>query len=193
MELTAPRYCEDSPNQIQITRALLAIVAHLDVISMVGFKKVNVPFSDDDFAELEAFVVGVCRFLIDEAGSDVKYRENMLKDANTPLTYAVRSGCYAIAKLFLDRGTDNFSKVQALWWAADIGDYDMIKFLLDNGADVQGTDGTTALTSAVHSRNYRIVKKLMAAGVDISRRDGSGRTAAEIAEFENLHRMAEMR
>ncbi|GMF40081.1 unnamed protein product [Phytophthora lilii] len=175
---------------------LLTLVADLNDVPMVGFEDLNVPFSNEqykrDSAEFEAFAVNVCRFLIDEAGADVNYRENMEKDADTPLAFAVRSESYAITKLLLDRGADNFSKVRALWWAADFADYNMIEFLIASGADVHGTDGTTALTDAVHNGEHGIVKALLAAGIDISRRDGSGRTAAEIAESEGLHRMAEL-
>ncbi|KAE8952994.1 hypothetical protein PR003_g32695 [Phytophthora rubi] len=57
----------------------------------------------------------------------------------------------------------------------------MLKLLLENGADVNDLDGNTALTNAAKKRDFLTVERLMAAGVDINRRDASGKTAAEVA------------
>ncbi|KAE8977346.1 hypothetical protein PR003_g25848 [Phytophthora rubi] len=133
------------------------------------------------FAEDEALALTVCRFLVDEAGADVNFRANGKVTADTALKRTIIEGCEPIAKFLLERGADNQSRVDALWYAADFADHSMLKLLLENGADVNDLDGNTALTNAARKRDFLTVERLMAAGIDINRRDASGKTAAEVA------------
>ncbi|KAE9147154.1 hypothetical protein PF001_g11094 [Phytophthora fragariae] len=133
------------------------------------------------FAEGEALALTVCRFLVDEAGADVNFREDVEMPEETALERTIIQGCEPIAKFLLERGADNQSRVDALWYAADFADHSMLKLLLENGSDVNDLDGNTALTNAARKRDFLTVERLMAAGVDINRRDASGKTAAEVA------------
>ncbi|KAE9309379.1 hypothetical protein PF008_g20713 [Phytophthora fragariae] len=68
----------------------------------------------------------------------------------------------------------------------------MLKLLLENGADVNDLDGNTALTNAAKKRDFLTVERLMAAGIDINRRDASGKTAAKVALSELWDDVAEI-
>jgi hypothetical protein len=164
---------------------LLHLACDLDGIPLLGCFAVGGPrprrYSRDEFsrafAECQALALEVARFLVDEVGADVNYEF----DHETPLSSTVKRGCEPIAKLLLERGADNRSRVQALFWAADFADDSMLKLLLENGADVVDTDGSTALTDAARTGRFLLVERLMAAGIDIHRPDASGDTAAQVA------------
>jgi hypothetical protein len=116
------------------------LACDLDGIPLLGCFAVGGPrprrYSRDEFsrafAECQALALEVARFLVDEVGADVNYEF----DHETPLSSTVKRGCEPIAKLLLERGADNRSRVQALFWAADFADDSMLKLLLENGADV---------------------------------------------------------
>jgi hypothetical protein len=66
--------------------------------------------------------------------------------------------------------------------AVDIGAADVVDYLLDHGASVDGGafDGdSTALHVAVHRERHDLVRRLLAAGADPAAVDAHGRTAAE--------------
>ncbi|KAE8889384.1 hypothetical protein PF005_g11773 [Phytophthora fragariae] len=154
------------------------------------------PYSREEFsrrfAEDEALALTMCRFLVDEAGADVNFPADGNMAQETALERTIVQGCEPIAKFLLERGADNHSRVNALWYAADFADHSMLKLLLENGADVNDLDGNTALTNAAKKRDFLTVERLMAAGIDINRRDASGKTAAKVALSELWDDVAEI-
>jgi len=72
-----------------------------------------------------------------------------------------------------------------LMYAVRLGDKDMVKSLISQGADVNVTDNDsyTVLMKAVTSGNTDIVKLLMQAGADINAKTNNGYTALRIAVF----------
>lgn len=70
----------------------------------------------------------------------------------------------------------------ALVTAVNIGATDVVDYLLDHGAPVDGGafDGeSTALHVAVHRERHDLVRRLLAAGADPAATDANGRTAAD--------------
>ena len=70
----------------------------------------------------------------------------------------------------------------ALFAAVNIGAADVVDYLLDHGASVDGGafDGeTTALHVAVYHERHDLVRRLLAAGADPAATDAHGRTAAD--------------
>ena len=70
----------------------------------------------------------------------------------------------------------------ALFAAVNIGAADVVDYLLDHGASVDGGafDGeTTALHVAVYRERHDLVRRLLAAGADPASTDAHGRTAAD--------------
>ena len=70
----------------------------------------------------------------------------------------------------------------ALVTAVNIGATDVVDYLLDHGAPVDGgafDGGSTALHVAVHRERHDLVRRLLAAGADPAATDGHGRTAAD--------------
>ncbi|KAG7395528.1 hypothetical protein PHYBOEH_003668 [Phytophthora boehmeriae] len=140
----------------------------------------------------ESRVVAVCRFLVDEAGADVNQRFSGGRVGVTVLNIAIAGTRKLVAKLLLDRGADSDSRATALYNACYRSSDDMLLLLLQNGADTQFIDGYTPLTKAAMRGNKHVVCRLMALGVDISRRDASGRTTAEVARCESQREIASM-
>ncbi|RLN94354.1 hypothetical protein BBJ28_00016497 [Nothophytophthora sp. Chile5] len=145
-----------------------------------------------------AHAEAACRFLLTEAGADVNARGGALDSA---LEVAVRFRCEPVARLLLQNGADSESKDSALFLAAfhdvrtrrQVSDPDMLKLLLEFGADAEnlGAKDTTALTAAADGGDIRIVERLLAAGVNIFRKDATGRTAAEVARAAGFEDVAQ--
>jgi len=93
----------------------------------------------------------VAQLLLDK-GADVAIADN---DGNTALLFAIKSGNAALAKSLLDHGAnlgdrDRYYRRNALHWTAIKGHPDMVRLLLERGADAMATDslGRTPLTYA---------------------------------------------
>ena len=109
----------------------------------------------------------------------------------TPLTYAIEMEAFDIAKTLVSAGADlNASEPiasarQPTHVAVDYGSQDMLGFLLQHGADVDGRDGcgATPLMLASYAGFMDAVEILHRHGADLNAEDAVGRTA--------VHRAAE--
>ncbi|RYP18613.1 hypothetical protein DL765_003820 [Monosporascus sp. GIB2] len=106
-----------------------------------------------------------------ETGADVYARD---EDGRTALSYAAEREHEAIVQLLLKSGQ------MSLRWAVETGDVEMVKLLLDRGADVAVTDkdGWTPLIAASSKGYVDIVRLLLAtSGVNADLKDSeSGQT-----------------
>ena len=77
-------------------------------------------------------------------------------------------------------------QITALTMAAVSGQTEATKWLLDNGANVNGTngDGSTALNAAAFLGRAEVAKLLIDGGVDTSIRNYDGQSAVEIARLD---------
>jgi ankyrin repeat protein len=101
---------------------------------------------------------------------------------HSALDYAVDHGDVAMAEL-LARADGRAIRNEHLIDAARAGHLDMVRWLLDKGADLSATKdyGSTALRSAVLSRTTDVVKFLLERGADIEAKDSYGQTALDLA------------
>ena len=94
--------------------------------------------------------------------------------ASTPLIDAAYSGDINTAKNILDSGA-NIDEIGggagALCAAASSGKVDMVRFLLNRGADPNGAGGHSPIRNAVKGGHISIVRALLDAGAEISGSD----------------------
>jgi ankyrin repeat protein len=84
------------------------------------------------------------------------------------LPYTANCGNYDIVKYFIDKGVDvNYDNGEALKWATEDGNFEISKLLIDNGADIHVED-EKSLKNACKSGNYDLVKLLLDQGADPS-------------------------
>ena len=79
----------------------------------------------------------------------------------------------------------------ALVTAVNIGATDVVDYLLDHGASVDGGSfdgGSTALHVAVHRERHDLVRRLLAAGADPAATDAQGRTAGDWGALKTARR-----
>ncbi|MFC1834626.1 ankyrin repeat domain-containing protein [Thermodesulfobacteriota bacterium] len=103
-----------------------------------------------------------------------------LGSAGLSVLVVVATGAFLVA---YDVDTRN----GADWWPLELpcrnGDLEEVKYLLDNGADVNGSDreGRTPLMLAAYEGHLEIVKLLLDSGADVNDADAWGRTAFTLA------------
>jgi ankyrin repeat protein len=110
----------------------------------------------------------------------------------TALSTAAYHGSARCAQILADRSKTDLSR--ALLFAALSEHKDVIKILLDNGAEVdsRSPDGSTALILAASKGNKEIVNMLLQAGADPSVTAQSGATAESTAAAKGYRDIAEM-
>lgn len=125
--------------------------------------------------------------LLIESGSDVNKKG---LSNNTPLHYACNAGGDAGTVLALlkkgadpNQKTDSYKKDTALHQAAGYGLTEIVKHLLDHGADMEIKDanGETALCRAVSNNHFDIVKVLVEKGARFSYHQKQGFSAIQYA------------
>ncbi|KAF3071433.1 hypothetical protein CFAM422_006202 [Trichoderma lentiforme] len=110
-----------------------------------------------------------------ENGADVNIQDWRLK---TPLSRAVLGRQNEIAILLLDNGANSeivdYQGRTPLWYAAEMGEADMVKLLATMGADINATGGErdrTALQEAIFRNLESMAKLLIELGADVEVRD----------------------
>jgi ankyrin repeat protein len=135
--------------------------------------------------------------LLIESGSDVNKKG--LSDM-TPLHYACNAGADADTVLELlkkgadpNRKTGGYLKDTALHQAAEYGLTEVVKYLLDYGADMEIKDGNgdTALCRAVRHGHFYIVKLLVRKGARFSYDQEKGFSAIQYAIANDLSEIVE--
>ena len=84
-----------------------------------------------------------------------------------PLRYAAEQGNFEVVKFLVDRGADiHIYGDYALTWASTNGNLKMVKYLVEHGADVHGSNDHS-LRYAVLNNDLEMVKYLVKHGADI--------------------------
>jgi ankyrin repeat protein len=113
--------------------------------------------------------------LLLEGGANTDVAEN---DGTTPLTKAVQRNHTAMVKLLLEKGANPNTWSPPLYFAAGQGDVEVVRLLLDHGADINETNAnqTTALHQATLNGRAAVVKLLIERGAKIEAKDQFGAT-----------------
>ena len=123
------------------------------------------------------------KYLLDECGASVE-------DDEPYLVVAVNNKCYEIVKLLLNKGVDinsgGFMQGPPLYFASSYGDLSMVKYLVDNGADVNIIDaeGNTPLMESVKYPD--ICRYLLENGAHRDSINNRGKTAVMLAVDEEI-------
>ena len=115
--------------------------------------------------------------------------KNLLKIMPTVLLVCVRESHlhmvkYIVRNKLADIETKDSKGYSPVNLAAHIGDVAIIKFLLDNKADInsQALDGSTPIISAAKQENLRAMNTLKSYGADLEIRDNSGKIATDYSQ-----------
>ena len=130
-------------------------------------------------ASIEAFLASGCAF----APGGTEFKDDVIKGAHsgnvTMVEAALRENATALLKrTYFDHG------VTAMMAAARDGHTDVVKLLLEKGANVhaQDSDGWTALMYAAEGGHFELTKTLLASGADYSQTTSDGKTAFDLAK-----------
>ena len=143
----------------------------------------------DNFTFYEAIVCGQDAQVRTDINSDPGLLNAYSPDGFTPVALACFFSQDEIADFLIKQGADpnigasNPSKVNALHAAIARNNFDLVKMLIGNGADVNATQmqNVTPLHSAVHRGNLLLVKLLVEHAADINSKMDNGDTAISIA------------
>jgi hypothetical protein len=114
---------------------------------------------------------------------------NPIKErGNSPLETAAIFGDVKIVKLLIERGANvRGENLLPLSNAVVYSEFEIAKVLVENGADLNeyGLDGKTPLMIAAEMEAPDMVQFLLEKGADVSRKDDSGETVAQLAPGDN--------
>ena len=106
-------------------------------------------------------------------------------DGDTALDLAILGGRTQVAEELLADGAE-LDASKLLLKAAHVGvtDRDIVRFLIERGADTEQRDdatGDTALLIAIRQDNHRLATHLVSRGADVNVRGRDGRSALDVA------------
>jgi len=117
-----------------------------------------------------------------EHGADI---DRTTADGDSALDLAILSGRTQVAEVLLDQGA-RLDASALLLKAAAIGvtDRDTVRFLTENGADLEQRDaaGDTPLLIAIRQDNHRLATHLVGRGADVNAETADGRSALALAQ-----------
>ncbi|KAL6542864.1 hypothetical protein OROHE_010384 [Orobanche hederae] len=119
----------------------------------------------------DAGLVDACKYLVEGLKLDVNAKDYL---GFTPLTVAAMKGHTATSKYLLEHGAaiPDDRDFLALHFAAENGDFEVMKFLLEKGVSVDLRNAAihgTPLSSAAHKSRENVVKFLLERGANVSR------------------------
>lgn len=122
----------------------------------------------------------VVKMLIDK-GANIQLRQSTFSSSPNALDYAAKEGNIEAAKLILKRAEELGIKKEiisaGLHWAVIADQLEMAKYLLDEGALVDGTDEYGKYTPLMETSMPEMVQLLISRGADVNLQDTWGKTA----------------
>jgi ankyrin repeat protein len=122
--------------------------------------------SDEGMALLVACAAGNMEMakLLVQHGADVNQKSDYTESG--AISAAARSGHFELVKWLISKGADIDTTPNPLIEAASIGNEDIVKILLDNGASTEGLEGGI-MCSAAESGNVALAKLLIETGINV--------------------------
>ncbi|KAF5584289.1 ankyrin repeat [Fusarium subglutinans] len=172
--------------------ALAAEIGHAGVVKILCMNGADVGaiWGEDKHTPLSLAAINghedTMRVLID-AGSDMEART--VHSNRTPLHWAVFKHRVESTRLLLQRGAQVNAKDEfgtALCYSAGEGHLDIVKLLLDHGADIELTSihEETPLSLAAQRGRVDVVRLLLAHGANIDAKNWRGKTALDLVQVE---------
>ena len=122
----------------------------------------------------------VVKLLIDK-GANIQFRQSTFSSSPNALDYAAKEGNIESAKLILKRAEELGIKKEiisaGLHWAVIADQLAMAKYLLDEGALVDGTDEYGKYTPLMETSSLEMVQLLIARGANVNARNNFNYTA----------------
>lgn len=132
---------------------------------------------------------------VNQSSTSPFQRSLLILGSDTPET--IQDG-FNLFKYLLQNNVDMTIRIgeeNALTFAAHYGNYNAVKYLLDEGyfdVNVQDNAGDTALISATTNNHAEIVIMLLEYNADISLTDSNGKTASDIAKEKNYEQIFDL-
>lgn len=128
----------------------------------------------------------VVKLLIDK-GANIAIRQSTYKVSPNALDYAAKAGNIEAAKLILAKAVNLGIKDEiiysALHWAVIANQVDMAKYLLDEGAKIEGTDDLGGFTPLMETSMLEMVQLLVKRGANVNAKNKMNYTPLHKAVF----------
>lgn len=128
----------------------------------------------------------VVKLLLDK-GADILIRQSTYKVSPNAMDYAARHGNIEAAKLILAKaislGVKDEILYSAVHWAVIADQVEMVKYLLDQGANIEGNDDMGGYTPLMNTSLYDMVELLVKRGANVNAKNKFNYTPLHKAVF----------
>lgn len=128
----------------------------------------------------------VVKLLLDK-GADILIRQSTYKVSPNAMDYAARHGNIEAAKLVLAKAISLGVKDEVLYsavhWAVVSDQVEMVKYLLDQGANIEGNDDLGGYTPLMNTSLYDMVELLVKRGANVNAKNKFNYTPLHKAVF----------
>lgn len=170
--------------------ALMLAISNTEIAKLLIDKgaKLDLQTKDGETALMMAAgkYTDVVKLLIDK-GANIAIRQSTYKVSPNALDYAAKAGNIDAAKLILAKAVSLGIKDEiiysALHWAVIANQVEMAKYLLDEGAKIEGTDDLGGFTPLMETSMLEMVQLLVKRGANVNAKNKMNYTPLHKAVF----------